>query len=754
MMKTRCMGCMEEFEDQFDICPYCGYVKGTPAREAYHIIPGTVLHERYIIGKVLGFGGFGITYLGYDRLLNMKVAIKEYMPSEFSTRMPTQTVVTVYSGEKEEQFQAGLKNIIEEAKRLAKFQNEPDIVHVFDCFQENNTAYIIMEYLEGETLKERLQKAGKLPLEEAMPIVLTVLMALQKVHKEGIIHRDVAPDNIYLLNDGGVKLCDFGASRYATTKYSKSLSVIIKPGYAPEEQYRSRGDQGPWTDVYALAATFYKMLTGVTPEDAMERKAKDNVKRPSKMGVQIPKNIETAIMNAMNVKIADRTQSAMEFEQELLAAEVKEREVTKDKDPGLSVPKWILAGAGGIVAGMIVLAVLIGTGVIKMNTSFFNIESKINDGQVRVPNLINEYVDEAQTQCDEIGLQMRVADNKEYDKVIPADKILLQNPSNKEVQVMAKGGEIVVTICGGIEMITVPSVMDKNEEEAVRILEEKGFAVVIKRERSTKTPGAVIRQSLEENVRVEKDGAEIELVISLGEDGVDTTIEVKMIDIVGMDYDEALEQMGQLNLYLVKKEEFSDTVPEGQIIAQAERKGKTLHQGDKIEVVVSAGIEMVEVPDVEVKMSEDAIAELENAGLTYRIVQEYSSSYTKGQVISQDLKPTVGGKANMVAKGTEITLTVSLGRKPENTRNSNNTQSTSRQKADPPATTAAPPPADTRPLGSGNTPPATTAAPPPATTAAPPPATTAAPSPPEISVQAPVEGDSIDIDHLINTNPY
>ncbi len=753
-MKTRCMGCMEEFEDQFDICPYCGYVKGTPAREAYHIIPGTVLHERYIIGKVLGFGGFGITYLGYDRLLNMKVAIKEYMPSEFSTRMPTQTVVTVYSGEKEEQFQAGLKNIIEEAKRLAKFQNEPDIVHVFDCFQENNTAYIIMEYLEGETLKERLQKAGKLPLEEAMPIVLTVLMALQKVHKEGIIHRDVAPDNIYLLNDGGVKLCDFGASRYATTKYSKSLSVIIKPGYAPEEQYRSRGDQGPWTDVYALAATFYKMLTGVTPEDAMERKAKDNVKRPSKMGVQIPKNIETAIMNAMNVKIADRTQSAMEFEQELLAAEVKEREVTKDKDPGLSVPKWILAGAGGIVAGMIVLAVLIGTGVIKMNTSFFNIESKINDGQVRVPNLINEYVDEAQTQCDEIGLQMRVADNKEYDKVIPADKILLQNPSNKEVQVMAKGGEIVVTICGGIEMITVPSVMDKNEEEAVRILEEKGFAVVIKRERSTKTPGAVIRQSLEENVRVEKDGAEIELVISLGEDGVDTTIEVKMIDIVGMDYDEALEQMGQLNLYLVKKEEFSDTVPEGQIIAQAERKGKTLHQGDKIEVVVSAGIEMVEVPDVEVKMSEDAIAELENAGLTYRIVQEYSSSYTKGQVISQDLKPTVGGKANMVAKGTEITLTVSLGRKPENTRNSNNTQSTSRQKADPPATTAAPPPADTRPLGSGNTPPATTAAPPPATTAAPPPATTAAPSPPEISVQAPVEGDSIDIDHLINTNPY
>ena len=148
-MKVRCMGCMEEYDGDFDVCPFCGYVKGTAAREAYHISPGSELHDRYIIGKVLGFGGFGITYLGYDTVLQMKVAIKEYMPSEFSTRRPTEKIVTIYSGEKEEQFQAGLENLINEGKRLAKFQEEPDIVHIFDCFKENNTAYIVMEYLEG-----------------------------------------------------------------------------------------------------------------------------------------------------------------------------------------------------------------------------------------------------------------------------------------------------------------------------------------------------------------------------------------------------------------------------------------------------------------------------------------------------------------------------------------------------------------------------------------------------------------------------
>ena len=141
-MERRCMGCMEMYDEQYEICPHCGYVYGTPPKEAYHMTPGSLLAGRYIVGRVLGFGGFGITYIGYDQVLQTKVAIKEYMPGEFSTRMPDQQMVTVYSGEREEQFREGMMKIIDEARRLARFQDEPNIVHIYDCFEANNTAYI------------------------------------------------------------------------------------------------------------------------------------------------------------------------------------------------------------------------------------------------------------------------------------------------------------------------------------------------------------------------------------------------------------------------------------------------------------------------------------------------------------------------------------------------------------------------------------------------------------------------------------
>ena len=295
-MSKRCMGCMENYGDEFEVCPFCGYVEGTPPEEAIHMEPGMILNNRYVIGRVLGYGGFGVTYIGWDGKLEQKVAIKEYLPSEFSTRMPGQSGVTVFNGDRSEQFLDGMNKFIDEARRLAKFQNEPGIVRVFDSFNENGTAYIIMEYLEGETLTERLKRDKTIPEDEAVKMLWPVMESLKVVHQEGILHRDIAPDNIFLTKDGEVKLIDFGASRYATTSHSRSLSVIIKPGYSPEEQYRSRGDQGPHSDVYALAATLYKMITGKTPPDAMERRAKVESKKkelleaPSKLVKNISVN--------------------------------------------------------------------------------------------------------------------------------------------------------------------------------------------------------------------------------------------------------------------------------------------------------------------------------------------------------------------------------------------------------------------------------------------------------------------------------
>ena len=389
---TRCMGCMKEYDDGLTVCPHCGYRQGTPAREAYQLPPETILNGRYLVGRVLGFGGFGTTYISWDLVLEKKVAIKEYMPSDFATRAPGETQLSVYDGELGEQFEAGLKSFIDESRRLAKFNHEDGIVHIFDSFLENGTAYIVMEYLEGKTLKELLkERGGKIPYEEAVGYILPVLKSLNAVHQTGIIHRDIAPDNIFLTNDGKVKLIDFGASRYATTLHSKSLSVILKQGYAPEEQYRSHGEQGPWSDVYAVCATLYRAITGIVPEDALERCANDKLVPPSKMGIQLPQGIENAILNGLNTKAENRIQSAKELAQ-ALSGEIEVQRIKEEKKKE-DVGKWskkqiIIASCSGVaVFAVIILAVL---GVFNLNKS---LDTTL---YATVPDYIGMMLDEAQ----------------------------------------------------------------------------------------------------------------------------------------------------------------------------------------------------------------------------------------------------------------------------------------------------------------------------------------------------------------------
>ena len=527
-MNRLCMGCMKEYDDQFDVCPYCGYAFNTPPKQSYHIPPGSILEKRYIVGKVLGFGGFGVTYVGWDYLMERKVAIKEYLPSEFATRMPTQQKITVYSGDKEEQFKEGLKKTLDEARRLAKFEEVPGIVQIYDCFEANGTSYIVMEFLEGMSLKEYLAEKGKMTVEQALPVILQIASAMEEVHKAGILHRDIAPDNIYVLNpesDGAlqVKLLDFGAARYATTKHSKSLSVIIKPGYAPEEQYRSRGDQGTWTDVYALAATFYKMITGITPEDAMERSVKDEVKKPSKLGVKIPKATETALMNAMNVKIQDRTQTMEEFTQELMAAEVKEREKTKDKEDVGKVPRWVFLASGGALVAAAVTAALMLTGVItfRIRPESATLEADV----VRVPNVVNHLADEAETILSNHQLGMS-RDKMVYSKEIPQDMVSYQEI--KENTAVARDTVLVVWISMGEEKGVIPAVKGLSQEEAQKLLEEAGFTNITLEE--SQEPGvyqSVLEISQEAGEQIPLD-QEIILTICMNEESQEGEASVKV----------------------------------------------------------------------------------------------------------------------------------------------------------------------------------------------------------------------------------
>lgn len=344
-----CLGCMQEVSDDMVICPNCGYEEGTLPKEAYYLPAGILLGERYIIGKVLGYGGFGITYIGYDELLKRIVAIKEYFPSNFATRGLESCDVVIYSGEANEQYQAGLQRFISEAKRLAQFNQSDNIVHIYDCIQENKTGYIIMEYLEGKTIKELLKEKKKLEYNEAEKIILEVLKALEEVHALGIIHRDVAPDNIFIMKNGQVRLLDFGAARYAVSEKTKSLSVILKPGYAPEEQYRTHGEQGPWTDIYGAGATFYKMITGIQPEESVERLLHDEIEKPSEFGIQISEAKENAIMKSIAVRKEDRFQKVSDFRKVLVNPEIEKTLINEGPQKRSDSKKWRKKALGGAI---------------------------------------------------------------------------------------------------------------------------------------------------------------------------------------------------------------------------------------------------------------------------------------------------------------------------------------------------------------------------------------------------------------------
>ncbi len=309
----RCYHCMTEVKDDARYCPQCGKSPRL-LNPPHHLSAGTVLFGKYLVGNAIGEGGFGITYVGYDEKLDLKVAIKEFFPSGFANRNNTvsNNVVLNYSRQGE-YFSNGKENFLREAQSLAKFSNERGVVDVREFFTENNTAYIVMEYLDGVNLSKYISKHGVFPSEQICRLMLPVIRSLEKIHKEGIIHRDISPDNIVYLSGGGMKLTDFGSARYFSLNKTISLSVVLKPGYAPHEQYGRKSNQGPWTDVYALCATLYKCMTGITPTDAFSRSQSDDLAPPSELGAKISEELEEVIMHGLGIMPEDRYQNMGEL---------------------------------------------------------------------------------------------------------------------------------------------------------------------------------------------------------------------------------------------------------------------------------------------------------------------------------------------------------------------------------------------------------------------------------------------------------
>ena len=321
-----CYYCMKETAAQGNTCPECGK-EYLPKSLPQFLQPGTVLCDRYLVGNVLGAGGFGVTYAGKDQKLDIRIAVKEFFPAAYAVRGTENNPdeVTLTDGPMKASLQKGMKRFLTEARTLAQFNSEAHIVHASDYFEMNGTAYIIMEYVNGETLLKYLKKNGNLSPEQAVKWFTPMLDVLSRVHDAGLIHRDISPDN-FIVNHGKLTLIDFGAAQKVIDDKSRLLSQ--KAGYSPLEQGDSGSVQGSWMDIYAVCATIYRCITGVVPPEASKRVFQDPLKKPSELGIQIPEHIENAIMHGLQVNYKERTQNVR-----TLIAELSGEVPTEDDDP-------------------------------------------------------------------------------------------------------------------------------------------------------------------------------------------------------------------------------------------------------------------------------------------------------------------------------------------------------------------------------------------------------------------------------------
>lgn len=324
-----CYNCFKEYDEDFGLCPYCGTAFEELPHDAYLLKCGTVLEGRYIIGKAVGSGGFGNVYKAWDKKLETIVAVKEYYPKQIVNRIEGTAEVVLVSGRFRNEFNYGRQRLLQEARNIAKFSSHKNIVNVFEYFEANNTSYMVMEYLHGEPLNVKLKESGgKLDKDKAIYTLSSICDALISLHKAGIIHRDISPDNIYVCDNGVVTLFDFGTAEFPDGK--NKLPVIVKQGFAPPEQYESENRQGAWTDIYALGATLYQCLTGKKPMPSNDRKVCDELKAPNELEPTLSEQLSNTVMKAMAVDMHLRFQNVADFKKATMG-EMKVLPVEKER---------------------------------------------------------------------------------------------------------------------------------------------------------------------------------------------------------------------------------------------------------------------------------------------------------------------------------------------------------------------------------------------------------------------------------------
>ena len=400
MEVRRCMKCMHPLTAGETVCPECGRAYGSANAETFALKPGTILEGKYLVGEMLGQGGFGITYIGFDLLLEQKVAIKEYYP--MSTGMVSReghsTVVWSSAIMGKTGTQKGFDSFLKEARKMAKLGGIPGVVGVKSVFIQNETAYIVMDFIEGETLLKKLQKNGPMDFDSCVKLMTPIMQALAEVHEHGIIHRDISPDNIMVRPDGKLILLDLGAAKDLDIQGNdgsvQSSQMVAKHGFSPIEQYSKSGKVGPWTDIYAMAATIYYCCTGILPPPATDRTIDDTLAcqplltqtqfgiladcmrmlpqdRPQSMDTLLqmltrlqgeakaepPKPVETKAAPPKPMETEPVAQKTQPINPEAQPTQPPRHDVKPERP----LSKWLIPGVAAVVA-VIALAISIGSG--------------------------------------------------------------------------------------------------------------------------------------------------------------------------------------------------------------------------------------------------------------------------------------------------------------------------------------------------------------------------------------------------------
>lgn len=344
-LRKQCMFCFKTYPREEIMCPHCGHEEGGGKRKSFYLEAGTELYQgRYIIGEAVRNGGFGILYRAFDTKLQTLVAIKEYFPSSLVNRQPGEVKVSLNYEDEEYQleYHRGIRDFIMEARIMLKFPNDECVCNTYTYFEENSTAYIVMEFIDGISLREyiKLHKAKNISEETSLGFMRQILSGLATIHKANVVHRDIAPDNILVLEKGAIKIIDFGASCIRGKKRLKD-EVIFKPGFAPPEQYDEFSEIGPWLDIYATGATFYYLLTGKVPPDSPEREKDDMLIPPMELNPTVSKQVNAAIVYALAPKIENRIQSAEDFQAKIDGKKVHTPKETEFRNKAKKLAGWL-----------------------------------------------------------------------------------------------------------------------------------------------------------------------------------------------------------------------------------------------------------------------------------------------------------------------------------------------------------------------------------------------------------------------------